>query len=99
MTEIPRGITLTTITLRIGELIHMDFYFINIISIREYICVLNIVDARSQNKWEFGTPSKRPPLEIIDYFLTQYALEGRRVLRIRTDKRGELSKSAKSVTY
>ena len=72
----------------------MDFYFINVISIRGFSSVLNIVDARTRNKWEFGTSSKCPPLKIIDYFLTQCKLEDRQVLRIHTDRGGELAGSS-----
>ena len=70
----------------------MDFYFINVLSIRGFSCVLNIVDARSRNKWEFPTLSKRPPVDMIDFFLTQCKLEGRQVLKIRTDRGGELAR-------
>ena len=85
---------MSTIFLRPGELIHMDFYFMNEVSIRGFTCVLNIVDAKTRNKWEFGTPNKRPPLDTVDYFLTQCKMEGRPVSRIRMDRGGELSKSA-----
>ena len=41
-----------------------------------------IVDARTRNKWEFATPTKRPPIDVLDFFLTQCALEGRLVSKI-----------------
>ena len=66
---LPHGPTMSTEFLRPGELIHMDFYFMNITSIRGFTCVLNIVDAKTRNKWEFGTPNKRPPIDTVDYFL------------------------------
>ena len=95
MTSIPKGIRVNTSFLRPGELIHIDFCFINVLSIRGFTCVLLIVDARTRNKWEFGTLSKRPPIDILDFFLTQCRLDGRPVLKIRTDRGGELAKSSK----
>ena len=92
--NLPRGITMSTEFLRPGELIHMDFYFMNVTSIRGFTCVLNIVDAKTRNKWEFGTPNKRPPIDTVDYFLTQCKMEGRPVMRIRMDRGGEISRSA-----
>ena len=94
MTDVPKGITMKTNILSPGELIHIDFCFINVISICDLLCVLLIVDARTRNKWEFATPSKRPPIDILDFFLTQCALEGRPVRKIRTDRGGELAKSS-----
>ena len=89
-TNLPRGIIMSTVFLRPGELIHMDFYFMNEVSIRGFTCVLNIVDAKTRNKWEFGTPNKRPPLDTVDYFLTQCKMEGRPVSRIRMDRGGRV---------
>ena len=94
MTDIPKGIVMNTSILCPGELIHIDFCFINVTSIRGFTCVLMIVDARTRNKCKFATPTKRPPIDILDYFLTQCALEGRPVLKIRTDRGGELAKSS-----
>ena len=94
MTDIPKGITMNTSILQPGELIHIDFCFINVLSIRGFTCVLMIVDARTRNKWEFATPTKRPPINVLDFFLTQCALEGRPVSKIRTDRGGELAKSS-----
>ena len=66
MTDIPKGIVMNTSILRPGELIHIDFCFINVTSIRGFTCVLMIVDARTRNKWEFATPTKRPHIDILD---------------------------------
>ena len=81
-----------------GELIHIDFYFINITSIRGFTCVLNIVDARTRNKWEFRSATKRSPLDTIDYFLTQCKREGRNVLHVQI-KVANLQNLLKFVTF
>ena len=78
--DLPRGPTMSTEFLRPGELIHMDFYFMNVTSIRGFTCVLNIVDAKTRNKWEFGTPNKPPPIDTVDFFLTQCKVEGSSVM-------------------
>ena len=45
--NLPRTIKTTIFNLRLGELMHIDFYFINIESIRHFTSVLLIVDAKS----------------------------------------------------
>ena len=46
--NLPKGITIDTSNLRPGELIHMDFCFLEETSIRQFTCVLVIVDARAR---------------------------------------------------
>ena len=75
--EIPLGITLKTDNLQLGQLIHTDFYFMNETSIRKFTSVLIAVDAKSRELWQFPTQSKRPPLDIINFFLTQLKMNGR----------------------
>ena len=52
----PHGITLNTDHLKPGQLLHMDFYFLNEVSIRGFIAVLLILDAKSRKMWQFPTP-------------------------------------------
>ena len=90
----PHGVTLNTDHLRPGQLIHMDFYFISSVSIRGFTTVLLILDAKTRQMWQFPTPQKRPPLNIITFFLMQLQRMGRVVQYIRTDCGGELAKSS-----
>ena len=90
----PHGITINTDHLRPGILIHMDFFFMNTISIRGFTSILNIVDAKTRKLWLFNTPSKTPPLDIVRFFLKQLFRMGRPVSHIRTDLGGELAGSA-----
>ena len=76
---------MTTDDLQPGELIHMDFCFLEEESIRKFTCALVIVDAKVRKRWTFNTPGKRPPLATIRYFLEQLKQIGRQVLNIRTD--------------
>ena len=52
---------------------------------------LLVVDEASRYMWVFLTQSKRPPMEIIDTFLTRFGHE--RGGSIRTDQGGELARS------
>ena len=92
--NLPKGITMDTNNLRPGELIHMDFCFLEETSIRNFTCALVIVDARVRKMWTFCTQSKRPPLATVRYFLEQLKQMGRRVINIRTDMGGELARSS-----
>ena len=90
----PHGITVNTDHLKLGKLLHIDFYFMNKVSIRGFTSVLNIVDAKGRKLWQFGTPSKRPPLLILRFFLMQLKRMGRECSHIRTDLGGELTRSS-----
>ena len=81
----PHGTTVNTDHLRPGQLIHLDFFFMNKESIRKFTSVLNVVDAKTRKLWLFCTPSKTPPLDIIRLFLTQLQRMGRPVSHIRTN--------------
>lgn len=48
--------------------------------------------------WQFPTPQKLPPLDIITFFLTQIFRPGRQVQHIRTDYRGKLARLSEFCT-
>ena len=91
-TSLPKGVTTNTNNLRPGELIHIDFYFLNETSIRGFTCVLLAVCAKSRRLWTFCTQSKHPPLDTVRFFLRQLQMQDRPVLNIRTDQGGELAR-------
>ena len=72
----------------------MDFYFINATSIRNVTAVLLILDAKTRKLWQFPTQQKRPPLDIVNFFLSQLKRMGREVQHIWTDCDGELAGSS-----
>ena len=92
MVNLPKGITINTENLRPGELLHMDFCFLDETSIRQFTCALVVVDAKVRKMWTFCTPGKRPPLATVRYLLEQLKQMGRRVVNIRTDLGGELAR-------
>ena len=69
MVNLPRGLTMKTDNLRPGELIHMDFCFLDVESIRKFTCTLVVVDAKTRKMWIFNTQGKRPPLDTVRFFL------------------------------
>ena len=87
----PHGVTINTEHLRAGQLIHMDFYFLNTISIRNFTAVLLILDAKTRKMWKFPTQHKRPLLDIVNFLLSKLERMGRKVQHIRTDCSGELA--------
>ena len=95
----PHGVTINTEHLRAGQLIHMDFYFLNTISIRNFTAVLLILDAKTRKMWQFPTQQKRPPLDIVNFFLSQLKRMGREVQHIRTDCGGELVGSSEFCAF
>ena len=88
-----KGGTVDTSTLQPGQMFHIDFVFFDKISIRGFSAVLIIVDARTRKLWVFCTPSKRPPIDIMRFFLRQIQKDGKQVQFIRSDEGGEVIKS------
>ena len=76
-----------------GQMLHIDFTFYDIISIRGFTCVLIIVDARTRKVWTFCTTSKRPPINIMRFFLHQMQLDDKKPQFIRCDEGGEVIRS------
>ena len=90
----PHGITLNTDHLTPGQLLNMDFYFLNEMSIRGFIAVLLILDAKIRNMWQFLTPQKRPHIDIVRFFTMQLKRMNRITQHIIKCCGGELSRSA-----
>jgi hypothetical protein len=90
----PRAkITSVTLTTR-GQLLHVDFSFWNIVSIRGFTSLLSVVDGKDRMLWNFPTASKRPPLQILDFLFTMLTHDGVRVQCIRVDEDGALANSS-----
>ena len=70
----PKGMTMNTDSLIPGELIHIDFFIMDVVSIRGFSAVLVVVDVKTRRLWKFCTPGKRPSLEILHFFFTQLKL-------------------------
>ena len=71
--------------LKRGTLLHMYFMFINTKSIRGFISILIIVDAKTHKLWLFFTEIKTPPVSTLKHFLTHLQKHGVYVQTVRTD--------------
>jgi hypothetical protein len=68
-------ITSVTLTKR-GQLLHIDFSFWNIVSIRGFTSLLLVIDGKDRMIWNFPTASKRCPLQILDYLFAMLQHDG-----------------------
>ena len=71
----------------------MDFCFLNEMSIRGFIAVLLILDAKTRRMWQFPTPQKRPPIDIVRFFIMQLKRMNRITQHIRTYCGEEIARS------
>ena len=87
------GGTIDTSTYLPGQVIHINFVFYDITSIRGFNSYLLIIDARTRKVWIFCTSSKRPPIDIMRYFLHQLKMSNKSTQFIRCDEGGEVTRS------
>ena len=90
--HLPKRITISTDYLQPGELLHMDFYFLDETSIRKLICDLVVIDAKVRKMWKFCSPGKQTPLETAQFLLEQLKQIGRQVRNIQIYLGSELAK-------
>ncbi len=86
-------ITSVTLTKR-GQLLHVDFSFWNLVSIRGFTSLLSVIGGKDRMLWNFPTASKRCPLQILDYLFAMLQNEGTTVQCIRVDEDGALANSS-----
>jgi len=90
----PRAkITSVTLTTR-GQLLHVDFSFWNVVSLRGFTSLLSVIDGKERMLWNFPTASKRCPLQILDFLFAMLQHEGITVQCIRVDEDGALANSS-----
>ena len=69
MTTSPKVKTVGTTNLQPGELIHMDFAFYNVTSIRGLTSMLTVLCEKTKMIWIFPTAFKHYPVRIIRFVL------------------------------
>ncbi len=74
-----------------GELLHIDFSFWNVTSVRGFSSLLSIIDGSTRMLWNFPTASKRVPLTILEFFFGALTKENISILGIRVDEDGALA--------
>jgi len=90
----PRAkITSVTLTKR-GQLLHIDFSFWNVVSLRGFTSLLSVIDGKDRMLWNFPTASKRCPLQILDYLFAMLQHDGITIQCIRVDEDGALANSS-----
>ena len=87
-----KGTTIDTNNIQPGELIHMDFDFYNVISIRGFTSMITVVCAKTITIWVFHTASKRDPVHIIFFILTTLKNEQHPYKRVRVYEDGSMEK-------
>ena len=86
MTTLPKGATFDTSNLQPGEIIHTDFTFYNVTSIRGFTSILSVICENTIMLWEFLTASKRAPVHTIRFILTTLENEQRPCKFVRVDE-------------
>ena len=76
-----------------GESMHMDFAFMPETSIRGFTSFLSIKDAATNYTWIFLSRNKRPPLDILTFFISILKKENRYIRYVRVDEDGALANS------
>ena len=94
----PHGKTTNTNSYNNGDVIHIDFFFMNKPSIRCFTSVLLIIDAESRKLWIFCTAAKTPPLTTLRYFLSTITTQDITIKNIIMDEGGELARSEEFFT-
>ena len=74
--------------LKPGQQLHMDWCFVGDTSIRGHVAILCIKCANTRKCWCFPCPSKRTPLEIVQFFIHFLAKALIFVLQVRVDEDG-----------
>jgi len=71
-----------------GESIHMDFAFMTETSIRGFTAFLSIKDAATNYMGIFLSRNKRPPFDVITFFISILKKENRTIRYVRVDEDG-----------
>ena len=72
----------------------MDFAYTNHSSYRGFTAYLSIRDEFSGYPFAFPTKNKRPPLDLIDWFVNNLKNQGLQPVQIMVDKGSELGRSS-----
>jgi hypothetical protein len=94
MVNPPKAKFTSTKLLPHGQLLHIDFLFWNLCSIRVFTSLLSVIDGKDRMLWNFPTASKRVPLSILDYLFTMLDREGATIENVCVDEDGALANNS-----
>jgi hypothetical protein len=89
----PRAKLTSAIITKREHLLHIDFSFWNVVSIHSFTSLLSIIDGKDRMLWSFPTASKRPPIQILDFFFTMLQHDSIIIQAIWVDEDGALANS------
>lgn len=94
LTQLPRNLEVTDYSLYCpGSFIFLDFSFYNVVSIRGFSSVIDIICASTRYSFSFPTRPKRVPLDILKWLFAILNKENKTVRIIRVDEDGALARS------
>ena len=99
MTTLPKGKTIGTTNLQLGELIHMEFDLYNGTSFQVYTSMSTVVYANTIILWIFPTVSKGAQVLTIFFILTTLNNEQHPCIRKRVNKDSEFENSTYLPTF
>ena len=91
--KLPRNPTVSTHHLEPGQMLQMDFAFMNTESIRGFTSYLSCDCVSSKYSYRFCTRRKRAPVDIIRWIIITLRSQGKKVNFIRFDEGRELARS------
>jgi len=93
LTRIPRNPPLPVGSIKPGQMLQLDFAFLNEASIRGFTSYLSCDCVSTKYSFKFCTRSKRAPVDIIRWIVTTLSQQGKTVNFVRFDEGGELARS------
>ena len=76
-----------------GSFLFIDFSFYNVVSIRGFTSVLDVIYTSTRYSFTFPIRSKRPPIKILRWLFSILQKEGKEVRIVRVDEGRELARS------
>ena len=93
MTTFRKGTSIDAAYIQPGDLIHMEFGFYCMTSIRAFNSMLNVVCAKTRTLWVFNTASKTFPVRTVCFILTTFKNKKYLCRCVRVNEDGALANS------
>jgi len=93
MNKLPRNPPIPVDSLAPGQMLQLDFGFMNVTSIRGFTSYLSCDCVKTKYPFRFCTRNKRAPVDVIKWIITTLRGQGKKVQFVRFDEGGELARS------